>query len=249
MTVGVVGSGSLADRTAALLDETAAETVVGEPDAVLDANPRVVVAVGEPALLALVRGDVSCPVLPVDAGRGVRSVPRNAIESAVRRVAVDEFATRERDLLDVSVDGSRYSVLMDAMLTTTEPADISEFGVEYTGESGRAVPVARFRADGVVVASPAGSHGYARRAGGPVLAPGSGTVAVLPVAPFAIEHTHWVLDLPLGLRVEREEAAVSMLADDRDLGELPPRAAVTVECGSTLTVAVVAESLPFFDGP
>ena len=41
----------------------------------------------------------------------------------------------------------------------------------------------RFGGDGVVVATPLGSSAYTLAAGGPILAPGSGSMVVTPLAP------------------------------------------------------------------
>ncbi|WP_394351524.1 hypothetical protein [Halobacterium bonnevillei] len=54
-------------------------------------------------------------------------------------------------------------------MVTAEPARISEYAVETGTER-----VDEVRADGVVAATPAGSHGYARDADGPLLSRGRG---------------------------------------------------------------------------
>jgi NAD+ kinase len=79
--------------------------------------------------------------------------------------------------------------------------------------------VARFRADGVAVAAPAGTPGYARTAGGPVIPPELSVVSVVPVAPFATDLNHWVVPAQdITITVERDEATVDVLADDRTVG-------------------------------
>nr|WP_303650192.1 hypothetical protein [Halalkalicoccus sp. NIPERK01] len=107
---------------------------------------------------------------------------------------------------------------MDVTLVTTEPARISEYAVDHADER-----VAAFRADGVVVATPAGSHGYAAAAGGPTLAPTAEALCVVPIAPFHTQATRWVLDTSaLGLSVLRDEGEVSLLVDDTEYGVVDP---------------------------
>jgi NAD+ kinase len=92
-----------------------------------------------------------------------------------------------------------------------EPARISEFSVAGPGGE-----IARFRADGVVASTPAGSDGYNRRAGGPVVAPGTGVASVVPIAPFSTSGGHWVLPIEsVALAVERDETPVELLVDGR----------------------------------
>lgn len=244
-TVGIVGSEGqdAVERAHEAVEVAGGTPLVGEVATVLEADPEAVVAVGESALLALARAEPDAPVLPVAAGDGVRSVPESEVESAIGNLLADA-STVERRLLSVAVDGESVGpALFDVTLTTTEPARISEYGVA-TGST----TVAIFRADGVVVATPAGSQGYARHADGPVVAPELDAVVVAPVAPFAIDLDRWVLDLDeeVQLAVEREEASVSLLVDDRQVGEVTGENAVEIAAGGSLSLAVVPESQPFF---
>uniref|UniRef100_UPI003F5583D0 ATP-NAD kinase n=1 Tax=Halosimplex halobium TaxID=3396618 RepID=UPI003F5583D0 len=196
-----------------------------------------VVAVGEPALLAVARAGTDAPVLPVDAGAGVCSVPRAAVADGIADLVAGDYERASHPLVDVRVaDRTRATALLDLMLVSAEPAQISEYTVERGDDR-----VARFRADGVVVATPAGSSGYASDAGGPVLAPDTDAVTVVPVAPFETDIDHWVLPPDgLGVTVERDETAVHLLADDRVVGPVEPDEPVSVVPAGAISVAVVA---------
>jgi NAD+ kinase len=242
--VGVVGGdGSVADAVAA----AGGDPVAGEAAAVVDAGPRVVVAVGEPALVDLVAAGVDVPVLPVSVADAVQSVSVPGIEPAVASVLAGEFETVTRPLLSVAngTDAELTRALFDLALVTDEPARISEFTVLSGADR-----VATFRADGVVVATPAGSTGYARAAEGPVLAPGTGVAAVVPISPFVTDADHWVLSADgVGLRVERDETPVRLVADGRDAGTVEPHDRLSVSTRGSLAVAVVDASAGVFDSP
>ncbi|NHN58256.1 MULTISPECIES: NAD(+)/NADH kinase [Halorussus] len=251
MTLGIVGEGALADRIRdAVADE--ASVVDGPASEVVAADPDAVAAVGESALLKLVRAEVDAPVLPVDAGPGYGGIAGDrAVDggddslSAIDALLAREFETEPRAVLGVSVGGERVGrALADVMLVTTEPARISEYGVRSRGER-----VARFRADGVAVSTPTGSHGYGRSAGGPLLEPASGVVGVVPVAPFAVNVDHWVVsaDRPVELTVERDEGAVSLLLDDEAVRRVRPHTPVSVREDGHLDLVRVADSRPFFE--
>ncbi len=238
-TLGVVGAdGTAGSEAADFAEGVDAGFVTGDASEVAAASPDAVVAVGEPALLALVRERVAAPVLPAGDLPGVPSVPVADLAAAAARLDAGDWTTHDRRLLSVTVDGRAEPALADATLVTTATAAISEYGVA-SGDDATTV-----RADGVVVASPTGSHGYARSAGGPILAPTTGAVTVVPVAPFTIDRRHWVLDPPVTLAVERDECAVSLLVDDHDHGSVPAGGTVTVEWGDSLSLAVVEESRP-----
>jgi NAD+ kinase len=72
-------------------------------------------------------------------------------------------------------------------------------------------------------------------------------VTVVPVAPFATNVDHWVVDhAGLTCTVERDEAAVQLLADDRIVGTVGTDETVQLTPGTPVTVAVVAGSRSCF---
>jgi len=229
--IGVVGP---AGQAAELAEAIGGDCTVGDVEDVLAARPDVVVAIGEPAASALVEAAVDVPVLPVDAGPGLASVSVDRVGTVLDAGAESGFRTVERPVLEVAVDGSVCGRgLFDAMLVTSEPARISEYAVESAGWT------ERFRADGVVVSTPAGSAGYSRAVGGPVLDPGSWSLAVVPVAAFALRSTVRVADADAALEasVERDEGDVTLLVDGRERRHVPPRRPVTIRVvGSVETV-------------
>lgn len=241
VTVAVVGANPDPLVTAVVRATNSRVTV--SADRVADAD--LVVADGRRGVVDLVRTAPDALVLPVDAGPGVRSVGRDAVGRAVAAVAAGESGTVERPVLSVRVgDRDPVPAVFDVTLVTSEPARISEYAVRSGDRR-----VDGFRADGVVVATPAGSHGYAAAAGGPVVTPERGVVSVTPIAPFVTDGEGWILsDESLTLSVERDEGDVSLLVDGREEGTVTTGDAARVSRDGTLTVAVVEESAAFYDG-
>ncbi len=244
--IGIVDQGDtdgLVDWIARAVRESGGSPIVGAATELLEADPDVIVAYGERAVLALGRTGTTVPMLPVDAGPGVRSVPENSLESAISELASRGFKTVEQCRYTVTVGGTDAGIAVsDAMLVTEEPARISEYSIYTKGNR-----VTQFRADGVVIATPTGSHGYAAAARGPMLAPGTGIVAV-PIAQFATDRDNWVLgsDESVTLRVERDDGPVELLVDDRRYGLVEPGVDVTLTPEVPLQLAVVSESEPYW---
>lgn len=232
--VGVVGD--LPEEAARSLAESGARLVEGSTADVLAADPDWLVAVGETALLDLVRAGVEIPVLPVAAGPGVGSVSRPDAAGAVETVRDGEARRAGRRLLSVAVDDETAAALFDVTVLTAEPAKISEYTI-HAGDR----HVASLRADGLVVATPAGSHGYAGDVGGPVVEPGTGVVAVVPIAPFATDADHWILAPELRIEPERE-GPISVIVDDRERWEIAPGETVRLEVGGHLPLLRVPAS-------
>lgn len=229
--VGVVGPTEPAERLAGAIGGRAVAT--DEADAVLAESPPVVAAIGRRAVSALVDADVAVPVLPVDVDEGFESVSVDRAPEVVAAGLEEGFSTRSLPVIEASVEGERLGRgALDAMLVTAEPARISEFSVETAGGDDR------FRADGVVVATPAGSAGYTRALGGPVLDPAAWSLAVVPVAAFAVRPTVRVASADTGVAVTvvRDEGDIGLLVDGVDRGLVPPRRRVAVEVAGEVEV-------------
>lgn len=238
---GVVGSeaASIAER----VRDAGGRASVIAPDETETVD--VVIVSGEAAMLELVRKDLDAPVLAVDVGSGVEDVAGSDFESALETLEAGKEERVPRPLLDVDVGEDNYAALMDVMLVTTEPAKISEFAVE--NRIRESAPVDQVRADGVVVATSAGTPGYATAAGGPVLGPKTSGVSVVPVGPFRVERTHWVLEPPMAITVARDDAAVSLLVDDEQIGRVTAHEPVGLSWGKPLTLLRTPVSRTAFD--
>jgi NAD+ kinase len=200
------------------------------PDAEAPVAPDVVLAVGEAALSTVADDVPDAPVLPVAAGVGRYGVSRSAVARAVAAVRGGDVWTVTHPLLSVAVGGqSAGRAVTAATLVTSEAARISEYTVTDGVER-----LASFRADGVVVATPLGSPGYARAVGGSVLAPETG-VSVVPISPYATQSDSWVVRPPVELTVQREDAPVSLVLDDEVARRVPASAPVVVDVDGTAT--------------
>jgi len=231
--VGVVGDPAVADR----LREAGSSVVVGAVDSV-PATERVV-AVGQSAVRAVAAADADPLILPVAAGRGLRSVARDAVPAAV--AGLDAARVERHPVFEVDA-GDVATAVFDVTAVTTEAAHISEYAVGTTTDR-----LGQFRADGVTLATPAGSPGYARRIGGPVLAPAAAMGVVVPIAPFQTNPDHWVVSLDgLSVSVERDEATVALYADGDEVATVACGGAVSMQRVGTLRVAVLAESCSRF---
>lgn len=228
----------------------------GDAASVLAADPDVTVVLGEAAAVAVARHRPTVPILPVAAGTGLRPISPTAVGDALARYAGDDWQTIDHPLVSVTVDGrnggadgdggkKNATALLDACLVTAEPARISEYTVAVEGRH-----VATVRADGVVAATPAGTRGYARSIGSPVVPPGPEVLSVAPIAPFQTDPETWVLpDDQVTVTVERDETPVAVLADDRRVAAAGAGASVELaRVGSLRTVVVPESASPFARG-
>ena len=227
------------DRAAALRDALASLPYRAAERSDADA----IVAVGDDALREVLVEAPDAPVIPVgsrrlavdadDAERRVRALLDAAVGGDERgddRPA-DGVQRTTHPILDVDAgSGESRRAALDVALVTAEPARISEFAIDFVGGSD-----ATFRADGVVVATPLGSDGYANAAGGPVVEPGGG-LSVAPIAPFSTRTDAWVAAEGLSISVEREAESVALVVDGREREAVTPHRPVVIEPVDSVTL-------------
>lgn len=205
----------------------------------------VIVAVGEDAIADVATSGTDAPVLPVDAGRGIRAIPHAAIDRIPAALAAGDWVVERHQPFSVAVDDEPVgTAVFDVTLLTADAARISEYVVCRDGDR-----LDGARADGVVVATPAGSTDYARRVEAPVLEPGTG-VAVAWIAPFRTDPNRWVVaPTSLSIQVERDETAVDLLVDGRVARRVGPDDVVSVEPTDSFDVVVIDVSRNRYDRP
>jgi len=193
------------------------------------AAAEVLLAVDDAALRAAVDNDDDRPLLRLAATDTDETLADQSTLLSRLGTPSTTVPTTTRRILSIEVDNTAARAVRDCAIVTTDPARISEYRVVADDAT-----LTAFRADGVVVATPLGTAGYSRAAGGPRLAPDTG-LAVVPIAPFAMTADQWVVRPPLGLRVERDDD-VSVFADGNRVTSGGGGLTVSVTVAGTITV-------------
>lgn len=236
VTLHVAVRGDSTAPTVATLTASDDATLVGDA-----AAADIVVAVGDAGLRAAALSDVAPaaqpPVVPVDVDAAPDSVAPADTTDAIAAVAAGSYTVVDHPTFDVTTPTTDARAIADVSLMTTAPAKISEYTVSTPDRT-----VASVRADGIVAATPLGSHGYAADAGAPHLAPGVSAAAVVPVSPFRVDRTNWVVCPPVSVTVARDETTVELHADGHAHGRVPVDSPVTLSWGTPLPIAVVSHA-------
>jgi NAD+ kinase len=178
----------------------------------------VVVLGGDGTLLSAARvtAAVDVPLLGVNLGSlgFLTEVPPQALYSMLEAIAHGRAAVERRTLMQCellredAVRGS-YLVLNDAVVNKTALARLNNYDL-YVDEAF----VSRYRADGMIVATPTGSTAYSLSAGGPVLMPTVNAFVITPVAPHSLTHRPLVVpdsaEIEILLHSEEEVAYLSL---------------------------------------
>ena len=150
---------------------------------------------GDGSLLHAARqfGPAGRPLLGVNLGRlgFLVDLSRTELEKRVDELLAGRFIEEQRPLLEMTARRQdqvlgRQLALNDIVLHKADPGRLQEFSVHING-----VGVTTHRADGIIIATPTGSTAYALSAGGPILHPSLGAIAIVPICP------HTLSDRPL----------------------------------------------------
>lgn len=150
---------------------------------------------GDGTLLAAARalGEQSVPILPVNLGQlgFLTSVKLDELYPILEAVLAGNHRISERAQIEATVhrkgkvEGS-YLALNDAVLTKTTLARIMDFDLSIDG-----LFVCKYRADGLIIATPTGSTAYSLSAGGPIVYPVLDAFVITPIC------THQLTNRPL----------------------------------------------------
>ena len=159
---------------------------------------------GDGTLLSAARalGGHKIPVLPVNLGGlgFLTSVTLDELYPLLEQVLAGEHRTSERMMLDAEilrngVSAMRQCALNDAVINKAALARMLDFDVYINGNH-----VGRYRADGLIVATPTGSTAYSLAAGGPIVDPELDAFVITPICPHML--TNRPLVIPDTARVE-----------------------------------------------
>ena len=194
------------------------------------------------------------PILPVHLGTlGFLST----VEMGEWREVYDRWRAggarlSRRCMFDVSVKRGGALVLSstclnDAVVSSLGIAKLIRLGVRMEIAPGEHADLGRYRADGLVVATPTGSTAYSMAAGGPIVDPEMEARIVSPICPFSLSNRPLVLPSrnPLLVTVEREQrSGVLLTVDGQDAFPLEEgdEIAVRHSAGSALLVTPAGDA-------
>ena len=131
------------------------------------------------------------PILGVNMGElgFLTEVERKEVPQSIRRLIAGDFFVEERLRLAVFVNGKEYPpAINEAVVRTAKTSKLLHLSVRVDGNE-----IERFRADGVILATPTGSTSYSMSAGGPLMDPSVDAILMTPLAAFRLNAKPYVL--------------------------------------------------------
>jgi NAD+ kinase len=191
------------------------------------------------------------PILAVNLGGlgFLTSVTREELYPVLEQVLTERHSTSERMMLNAETlrNGKaieRQTALNDAVINKAALARMLDFDLYVDSDH-----VGRYRADGLIVATPTGSTAYSLAAGGPIVHPQLDAFVITPICPHML--TNRPLVIPDTARVEIDIAAaektVYLTLDGQTGFQLQPKDRVAVTKSKNRVVFVRSPRKTYFE--
>lgn len=228
--IGVIGPSAGGDQLLTELDDCGYDVTTGDAGTLLEAECEVILATEETRAHELARGRITAPIVFIDGSQPIPSVSRDDLPQLLEQ---PEHCTVPLPVFSVAIDGQVCGGGVFEVLLSAVPGRISTFEISLKDICHTV------RADGVIVATPRGSRDYAHRAGGPLVYD-TETFAVVPIAPFTMDRTSWVIDSETDVEVviRADDDPVSLLIDQDETASLESGSRITITLEHTLNAVL-----------
>jgi len=201
---------------------------------------------------ARVAAPLGIPILPVNLGRLGFIAEIGAAEwpSAIAAWSRGELPVSERIMLAVEAwrDDERvasFRAMNDATVSAQGIAKLIGFGIRLGSSTS-----VRYRADGVIIATPTGSTAYNLAAGGPVLHPEMEAMIVNPVNPFTLSNRPLVVPASEAVEIIIEEGrrtSAMLTIDGQETFALHPGDRIRASGAPQKALIHVSEGFAFYE--
>lgn len=194
----------------------------------------------------------SIPILAVNIGDFgfITEISKKEWKSAFTQYQNGQLNLSRRIMIKVMVerDGNRVAFhkgLNDAVISSNGISNIIRLNIKINETD-----LGKYRADGVIVATPTGSTAYSISAGGPILDPEMEALIINPICPFTLSNRPIVVsgDEVVHITVEEDQRTdVILSVDGQDSYPLKPGDEIIVEKSQTKTLLIRSDKRNFYD--
>lgn len=223
-----------------------------EPERVSQADLAIVIG-GDGTLLAAARllDSRQVPILAVNyGGLGfLTEVTMAEMRPALDRVLDGDFITESRMMMDITVArpgqaSATYRALNDVVINKGTLSRIIELEIRVDGQY-----VSRFRADGLIVATPTGSTAYNLSAGGPIIFPTMSAMVLTPICSHTLTNRPIVVppEVKIDVSLQSSQDEVYFTIDGQVGQKFQLNDSLTVQKSDVMVKLVAPADKNYFD--
>lgn len=177
------------------------------------------------AAKALIAAEI--PIMGVNLGRlgFLAECTVNDLEDSFRALQKGDYIVEDRTVLETTIDDITYYALNDFVVHKKDFARMISIRTYIDGH-----PIADYRADGLILATPTGSTAYSLSSGGPIIAPTCSVCSITPVSPHSLNQRPLVIpeNVEVWFEPGEESGIVSLVADGESVALLEPQSRVII---------------------
>lgn len=209
---------------------------------------------GDGTLLTCARllAEREIPILAVNMGDFgfITEVSKNEVLETLEKFLEGDIGVSERLMLGVSVmragrEIAAYQALNEAVIAVMGKSRMIRLRVFLSDTL-----VGRYRADGVLIATPTGSTAYSMAAGGPIVYPEMEAFVLTPICPFSLSIRPTVIPATEVLRVEVEEpqkAEIVLTVDGQETFPMVPRDSALIRRATHKALIIRSNKRGFYE--
>ena len=182
---------------------------------------------GDGTMLRVARETASkkTPIMGVNTGSlgFLTATPANELQVALKKIWQDRYSIDRMPMLEASTqqeEGPQKVVAMnDVVISRGAIPRLIELEVTVDGEK-----LTRYRCDGLIISTPAGSTAYSLAAGGAVVTPNADVFTLTPICPHTLSNRSVIISLNARIEiiVHKHRAETFLSADGQVQAELFP---------------------------
>jgi NAD+ kinase len=192
------------------------------------------------------------PILAVNLGDFgfITEISRQEWGEALGKYLQGKLGVSRRIMFEAAVlraesSQARFTGLNDAVIRSSEFARIVALRIRLSDTY-----VARYRADGLIVATPTGSTAYSMSAGGPILHPEMEALILTPICPFTLSNRPVVVPAREVLEVEveaRQRTRSQLVIDGQQIFPLEAGDRVLFRRAPRDTLIIISDQRNFYE--
>ena len=192
------------------------------------------------------------PILPINLGElgFITEVTRDEWQDAFDKFRRGKIVAGKRLVVRVRVIRSEREILSTVALNEAVIASSGISKIVRLEASLSGSPLGRYRADGVIVATPTGSTAYSVAAGGPILHPEMDAMILNPICPFTLSARPIVVPGTERIEIhvsESQRTEISLTVDGQMNVPLVPRDTVVIEQAKDPALIIRSDRRTFYD--
>lgn len=187
------------------------------------------------------------PVLAVNLGNlgFLTTTTADKMLPTIQRVLKDEYDTLERTfigsrLMRFGSQIATYEAMNDVVIKAADSGRTLSFSISINQQ-----PVAHYRADGVIIATPTGSTAYSLAAGGPIIFPTLKAMTITPICPHTLTFRPVVVPDTVEIVIVADQS--KLYVDGREEAGIDRDTEIVCQISPKTINLIQPRHMPYFD--